>query len=198
MRNKLILTIFLSIFLIGMVAAVNDCGNDNTFLGKFQSQHTITLKQICDSCNFVNLSSVAFPNGTTKLYGESMTKDGINYNYSFSETNQIGCYSYTVLGDKGTSNQSETIDFIIGQMPITFYAAWFILTFGLAILGFKLENEYVLALAGMGVGGLGVYVFTNGIDIYKNGSTEMVAYFIVAIGIIFVGMAIERMYENLN
>lgn len=113
--KKIILSLFIGIFLISLVSSGNQCGNDNSFLGSFPQNGEITLKQTCDSCNFVNLSSVKFPSSSVQNFNEAMTKNGIEYNYTFSDIGTFGCYSYTVLGDKDGSNTAETIDFIIGQ-----------------------------------------------------------------------------------
>lgn len=104
-----------SIFLIGLASAVNDCGNDNSYLGTFSRGENITLKQPCDSCAFVNLSSISYPNSTVQNFNIAMTQNGVEYTTLFTNADDFGCYSYSVLGDKGGVNAQETIDFRIGE-----------------------------------------------------------------------------------
>lgn len=106
---------FVLILVSGGVDAVNVCGNDNSFLGQFDLNQNITLKQSCDSCSFVNLSSVTYPNGTLQSFNIQMIKNGIDYLTYFSGTDTFGCYSYNVLGDKDGVNTAETVDFLVGN-----------------------------------------------------------------------------------
>lgn len=111
MKNKIFLTLILSMFLIGLVSAV-DC--DGTFLGTFKQGDSIELKQICDSCSYVTLSSISYPNSSSIYINENMTKSGVDYNYSFSDTETMGHYGYSVFGDKDGSIATETFCFQIG------------------------------------------------------------------------------------
>lgn len=108
--KKLMFAFVLGIFFISFVLAQNVCGNDNSFLGTFQQNQNISLRQVCDTCTFVNLTAVTLPNGSTLNYNTQMTKNGINFNTNFQTTNLLGCYSYDTLGDKGGTNVAETID----------------------------------------------------------------------------------------
>ncbi len=111
--KKIMILLFISIFLISFVSAVNECGNDNSYLGTFKLDSIIDLKQTCDDCTYVNLSAVTYPNSTTIYYNLAMTKNGIEFSINSTETKTLGCYSYTVYGDKGGTKTSETIDYII-------------------------------------------------------------------------------------
>ncbi len=110
MKNLTYIFLFGIILLIGIVEAeANPCGNDNSFL-KGKQGDNITLKQTCDSCTYVNLSSITYPNSTMVVYNSRMIKDGIEFKISFANTNTLGCYSYVVFGDKDGTLTSETID----------------------------------------------------------------------------------------
>lgn len=83
----------------------------------YQQGQSIQLTAVCDNCTFVNLTSVTFPNGSFALLGQfSMTKNGTNYNFTFSNTNTLGTYKYVTCGDlNGVLTCEDTIsrEFII-------------------------------------------------------------------------------------
>jgi len=113
MKNKIILLILLGMMMITLVSAI-DCGSN--FLGTFKLGEQINLRQTCDTCTYVNLSSVTIPPNSTMLYfNKAMTKQGIEYNYSFINTSINGDYFYTVRGDKDGIDQSETFCFRVGK-----------------------------------------------------------------------------------
>ncbi len=101
------------LLLIPIVSAENPCGSSNDFLGTFQQYSIITLEQTCDTCTYVNLSNVKLPNSSIVTYEGVMAKGGTHYNYSFSNTGLVGCYSYSMYGDKDGSLEVETMDFVI-------------------------------------------------------------------------------------
>lgn len=112
--NKLFTILFLSMFLISFTSALDN-------LGTFEVDKEFNLMQICfDSCTYVNLTSVQYPNGTLKNYNNAMDQNGYNFNYSFS-TNLTGNYYYTVCGDKD-GVRCERIAFSVtynGKEPAT-------------------------------------------------------------------------------
>lgn len=118
--KKILLLLIFSIFLLTLVKAeVNPCGNDRDFIGWFEKGENTSLIQTCDNCTYVNVSKFTYPNSTFLILNGEMTKNGIEYNYSWASTSVSGCHSYTVVGDKnGISNRTETFDFIINPTGI--------------------------------------------------------------------------------
>ena len=99
------------VFLIGIVSAeTNPCGNSDSFLGTFKQSSNINLYQTCDSCSYVNLTNIQTPT-TSNNYNLAMQKSGTNFNYTINSSSELGCYSYTVCGDKSGTFICETIDF---------------------------------------------------------------------------------------
>lgn len=74
---------------------------------------TFDLIQVCDTCTFVNISSVTFPNGSFIVYEQEMTKTGKTYNFTFNDSSQLGTYNYFVYGDKGGGSEGEPLCFEI-------------------------------------------------------------------------------------
>ena len=111
--NYLLISFVFILIGINLISAeANPCGSDNSFLGTFSQGTNITLKQICSTCTYINLSSIKYPNSTIINYGTSMTKSNVDFTYSFSDTNNLGCYTYSVFGNKVTI-EVESIDFEI-------------------------------------------------------------------------------------
>ena len=110
------LIIFFMLITGGIVSAMT-C--DGTMLGTFKQGTNINLRQVCDSCTYVTLSSVTFPNSTTITIDTNMTKEGVDYNYTFINTSTSGEYYYSVFGDKDGSIATETFCFEINPTGIT-------------------------------------------------------------------------------
>ena len=80
-------------------------------IGSFSKNSNITLYQVCDTCTYVNISSLVYPNGTISNLNKAMTKSDNNYNWTFFNATQTGEYLYTVCGNKGGSINCEVISF---------------------------------------------------------------------------------------
>jgi hypothetical protein len=88
MKNMLSF-IIIGIFLISLTSAIT-----------YKQNQVIQLTTVCDNCTQVNLTKVIDPNGNFALLGEYlMTKNGTNYNYTFSNTSITGLYFYSICGD---------------------------------------------------------------------------------------------------
>lgn len=138
---------------LNVVSAVNVCGNENSFLGTFKQGTNITLKQSCDSCSFVNLSSVTYPSSEQVNYNTAMDKNGIEYTAFFGDTNTLGCYSYNTLGDKDGVNTAESIDFNItvdGHTIQTFPYQFFVMVLGLILIIVSYTNDRLSLFRYMG------------------------------------------------
>lgn len=145
MRNKILMLLHvltISIFLISLASAeINPCGSTNSFLTYIKQGNNISLYQQCDSCSYVNLSSVRYPNSEIENMNVEMIRNGIDYNYSFSNTTQSGCYSYSIYGDKSGVMKAEVIDFMVNPTGIppsesrtTAVSRTIYFTFGIAII----------------------------------------------------------------
>lgn len=108
MKNKLVLVMLLGVLLIGIASAVS-CGDNS--LGTFKQGEVINLRQTCDTCTYVTLSSVIYPDSTIISINTNMTKTGIDYNYTFTNLSNSGGYYYTVFGDKDGNISTETFCF---------------------------------------------------------------------------------------
>ena len=190
MNSRILLFVIVSLFAITFVSAVNECNNDNSFLGTFPQGRNVNLVQTCDTCTYVNLSKVVYPNGTVVSYNTVMTKIGVEYNQTTGDSKILGCYSYCVYGDKDGTIASECIDYRItpsgqggGSSNIVFFifiiAALYIIT----AVGWFNEIEWLTILGGMAMIGLGIYMIRFGIIIYRDWITNYFSYITIGIGL---------------
>ena len=101
MKNKILLSLILSIFLISFASA------SLPTLGFFKQGSCINLMQTCALCSYNNITSVVYPNSTQSISGEiPMTKIGTSYNYTFCNTSTLGTY---IVNGHGDDNLIDTI-----------------------------------------------------------------------------------------
>ena len=128
--KKLLLFLIIGLFLISFASS--------TDLGTSKQGDCISLYQYCDDCTYVNLTAIQYPNGTTTTMNLGMTKDDVNYNYTFCNTTYLGTYFYTVKGDKAGAVSVERLSFEVtggGATPTTAQALMYgIVLFILLIL----------------------------------------------------------------
>lgn len=203
--KKIFLFLIISIFLVNLAyAETNPCGSDNSFLGHFKQGDKISLTQTCDTCTYVNLSKVNYPDSTSVYYEDVMTKKGVDYNYTITDTYKSGCYYYTVHGDKGGSVVAEVISFKItpsgegGSENIVFAILIIFLVYGIALFGFFGRNEVITLIGGIAMLLLGgIYLITQGIIIYRDWFTNALAYLTLALGVYFTFMASYALYGDM-
>jgi hypothetical protein len=200
MKNKLFLFVLLGLFLISFTSAM-DC--DGTFLGTFKVNTNIELRQTCDSCSYVTLSSLTYPNSTMINVNTNMTKTGVDYNYSF-RTDLIGNYYYSVFGDKDGTLVSENFCFEVtpsgnsGSEWSIFFIILFVIIYGIGFFGFFGKNPLISFIGGIIMILLGIYIINNGIIIYRNQLTVAISYITLGIGFIFMLVpAVETIEQNL-
>lgn len=110
-------------FLLNFTSAIDN-------IGTFPTGQDFELIQFCDSCTYVNLSAIQYPNGTLQNINEEMTKTDYNYNYTFS-TDTAGDYTYSVCGDKDGGLKCETFTFSINEGGVEITDAGSTLAIGL-------------------------------------------------------------------
>jgi len=140
MKSRIFVLLTFSILLISLVSA-----ND---LGIFRQDDCIQLYQYCDNCTYVNLTRVQYPNGTVLVVDSTMTKDDVDYNYTFCSTNSFGNYYYTVKGDKDGDVSTERLSFYINYRGEEISSAQSVLYIGLF---FVILFVFVITIFGIGL-----------------------------------------------
>ena len=160
--NKLILSILMLSF--GILIMFTGLVNGASLSPATQGECKI-LEQTCNNCTFVNITKMKYGNDSVgSNLNWAMTKIGVNYNYTFCDTQDIGEYTYTTLGNPdGTTTCntcSEEVSFLVNPTGVVQTTAqgissaiFVILMFGLTFLfgyvGFKLSESQNLWVAGI-------------------------------------------------
>ena len=91
--KKIIIPLIVGIFLIGLVSAeINN-------YAPIKAGECITVKQICASCSYVNVS-ISYENSSLAIINQGMTNQGGGiWTYNFCDTSQLGRYDVMGSGD---------------------------------------------------------------------------------------------------
>src|SRR6056297_871816 len=97
MKSKRVITmltfIVLSMFLINSISALDS-------LGTYKKGQDVRITQVCSDATYINVSSIAYPNGTIAVSGIEMTPAGSGeYYYDFNQTSALGKYHVRGISD---------------------------------------------------------------------------------------------------
>jgi len=140
-------------------------------LGTFKQNDCINISQVCDDATFISISSVTYPNSTRAIEQVNMTSLGSGeYVYEFTNTSTSGRYDVRGISDgcdKTFATYFEiTPSGFVGTLG--FYIIILILSLGLIILGYSIEDAWVIVLGGMGLILVGLFILLYGINGIKD------------------------------
>jgi hypothetical protein len=189
----------LYIFLISLILVMGLASGAT--LGTFGQNKCVNLKQTCDDCSYVNITSVTAKTNDgesiTLLTNVAMTKNNVEYNYTFCSTGYIGEYTYITVGDPGGSTATQTVTFNIGVNSIILFVIMFAVIYLIAFFGFFGRNIWVSLLGGMGLMALGIFTMINGIGEYRIFITNVISLTTIGIGAIFaLTSGVELIKDN--
>ncbi len=193
MKKQIILTLFMVLLLVGSVNALE-------VLKPAKLNRDYTILQTCASCSYINIT-ISNKEGILENNVE-MVNDGSGvWTYNITPV-IVGRHDVTGMGDlQGTDTSFAT------YFPVTssgllgtlgFYFLILILSAGTILIGFKIEDHWIIVLGGFGLSFLGLFTLFNGIDgikdpIYTWGFGIIVlmlgAYFSIRAGIEAIGNA---------
>jgi len=149
MNKKILLFLLIGIFIfaLGSVSAIDE----GECVATYKKSSNIILYQVCDTCTYVNISAIIYPNQTVLNLNQEMTKSNLNYNYTLENTTENGRITYTVCGDKGGTVQCEDLCVLVttsgyksdkADSSLTLIGIIFLSVIGIAFLiGFFRENR---------------------------------------------------------
>lgn len=161
MINKNIILLLLVISILPLLNAVTVCDEScGSCAGDVKQNDPIVLTQYCDTCTYVNVTSIKFPDSTLKLLNASMTRSGVDFFYTYSNTSVLGDYIYNVCGDKDGTFQCEEICYVVNAAGVSqseaqglASIAFIVLMMGLTVLfgwmGFKFSESDKLWVMGI-------------------------------------------------
>jgi hypothetical protein len=192
MKYKLLLTILLGLFLISCVSALDSLG-----VGKQGKNFTVV--QTCNDANYITLDGIVYPDKTYHQININMTSSASGtFVYNFTQTTQLGRYDVI-----GTSDGCEgefayyfevTPSGFVGTLG--FYIILLILALGFIILGYFVEDAWIVMLGSFGLILFGLFIFIYGV----NGMKDMAYTYGFAIITIMLGcyLAVRAALENIG
>ena len=180
--DKKILILFILVMMIGLVTPSQDS------LGTYKQGEDVILLQICGTCSYNNITSIVLPNSTHLEIDTEMTKRGMEYTYTFSQTDLAGTYLVNGVGDLDGTANAWAYEVLLtpsgnsGSSNIVFFIFIILMIYTINLFGFFGKNEIMTLLGGMALLFLGVYIINNGIIIYRDTLTNYFAYVTIAWG----------------
>lgn len=158
---KLVLVFcLLSVFMISFASA---------FLGDFKQNTCVDIKTIMNTSS-VTIATLSYPNSTVALSNQAMTKDGLNFNYTFCDTNTLGTYTYSYYDADGSGwvNDFNINDRTNDNSP-NYYYIILALVIVVISLGIILRNNPIMMLGSFGLVFIGLNIVIYGINGIKDG-----------------------------
>lgn len=188
------------LFLIAEIYADVQIGMIQT-LGTIKAGDCIALKQICSSCSQNTIISVLYPNLTTALGTEAMTKTGNEYNYTFCDTLTLGRYIVNGYGDPGAVPEVWAYDFYStttgNSTPYVIPLFIGLGAFIFLIFSFLMKNNYMGFITGALFIVLGIYLLVYGLGVMSDFYTQTIAYVALGFGLlIFLASSYSAINET--
>ena len=182
---KKIFLFLTALLFISIVSAT--CQTDpNAEIKSVSRLHSINLWTTCPDCSSVNIIQINYPNGLNKSVNYAMSNNGLAYNYKFTDTEQVGRYSYIVVGNSTTDGICiQPVSFEVKSLDIVLCSLLIIVSLGIALFGFFGKNEWLTIIGGLIMIPIGLYFIYNGIDIYKSLVTEIISIAMIGLGAFF-------------
>ena len=193
--NKLILSLIVGILLISCVTALDS-------LGTFKQNEAVRVTQVCADATYINISSIALPNSTIAVNNIAMTSAGSGeFYYDFINTSDLGRYDVRGISDGCDFTFATYFDITPsgynGNSNIAFFIVVIILIYGITLWGFFGKSIPMTILGGMAMLFLGIYLFNNGVIIYRDDITRYLSYVTIGIGAILGVWASYEWYQDM-
>jgi hypothetical protein len=196
--SKIIL-VFLAFILAMSFVSAGCVTEQNAEIKSVNRLNSINLWTTCSDCDSVNITQINYPNGVNKSLNYVMSKNGFVYNYIFTNTEQVGRYSYITVGNSVSNGICiQSVSFDVKSLDLSFSIMLILISLGLAMFGFFGKNEWITIIGGLIMIPIGIYFIYNGIDIYKSILTEIISITMICLGAFFtIFTGIEIIEENL-
>lgn len=181
---SILIAIIILFFVMSFVSA------STQVLGSARQNTCIELIQTCVDCTYVNITSIVFPDKTVSYLNKGMSQNSATYNYTFCSTSQIGNYIYNTIGDPSGIGVNQPVSFEISGSGLTgtlgFYFLILILSIGLIVLGYYVEDAWIVVLGSFSLVLVGLYTLFYGLDGIKDPTyTWGIGLIVLMLGVYF-------------
>lgn len=155
-------------------------------LGTFKAGEDVNLIQTCNTCIYCNISSIQYPNSSTILNNEPMTRDRTFYNYTLDAayTTTLGTHKYCYECGDATDKVTGCINFEITHAGVSPTTAQSGLSFGIMI-------TMILIMFFFGLLG---FKFISYEKLYPIGLFFLVVSILIAVYGLYLGVVYSRDY----
>jgi len=186
--NKLLLTLFVGIFLLTLVSAADL--TEPKYIGKQFNDvniiETCVVRGFPCPVDFLCNITISDPNLNTIVLNSPMTRNDTMYNYTFVSTDILGDYSYSTYCSNVTLSgyQAETLRVTTtGREPNVMITILLLLcSLGLFLLALYLKNHAIGFISGILFLMSGMYLMIYGFGDLADLYTRAIAYVIIAFG----------------
>lgn len=192
--NKLIVFIGIFIFLLGLVSAEIETVAQPAKIGR-----CVSLPQQSLNASYENITSVQLPDYSKIYIGKLMTQNGADFNYTFCNISISG--TYTVCGHSDIREWCYDFEATPSGFKNlgTFLFVFIIIIALIFILGFKVENAWIMSLGSILILLLGFFIIKFGVDIFKDTQTTWgIGIITWAIGLYTLFLSAEEQLKQWN
>ncbi len=190
--KKILLVLILGIFLISLASA------EIQTLGTFKRYESIGLIQTCSNCTYNNISNILYPDSSIALSENVMTKSGTSYNYTFSNTSELGEYIINGFGDPDGEKTAWNYNLFVTETGITdksiFDNPLMLILIALAliflIMGIKTGTIWLGFMSAIMFLLSGIYTTIYGLNDIANMYTQGIGISLIGIGIIIMFVSV--------
>lgn len=191
----------IKILLIISMVVFMGMANVNASLGCFKQNENFDIITNSNSSS-VNISEIQSPppNSSLEVRNVAMTKVGNSFNYTFSGS-KLGEYKYGYCDFEGNCYSNDFTITPNGKCGsganIVFFVIVIILIYAIAFIGLFGKNIPMTIMGGMAMLFLGIYLFNNGIIIFRDDLTRYLSYVTIGIGAILAVWASYEWYQDM-
>jgi hypothetical protein len=141
------------------------------------------------------------PNPNVAIQNQLMNKNGNSYTWNYTDTNKTGVYTYGYCDDVGNcyGNSFEvTPSGYCGGTSIAFFIIVIVIIYVITFIGYFKRDVTIALLGSMACIILGIYLFNNGVIIFRDDITRVLSYVTLGLGFaISLIIGISYIQENM-
>lgn len=175
------------VFIVFFILSFNLASSQPLYNGQkykfIQSGDCINLPQLDYNATFENITGIIRPDNNIDSQGSLMDHVGPLYNLTYCGADTVGTYTVNGCSDYDCWTYTFDANLTGSERGISTFLILAIGAVLLFILGYYIENEYVLTISGLLFGVAGVYTFIYGFNAVSNVYTQ-------GVGIVLIGLSI--------
>jgi hypothetical protein len=192
MMKKLLILSIIFLLSLNLVSASLGCFKRGTEIPIVTSllANNITITQI----------TTPTPDSYIIIQNQLMEKNGNSFVYNFTKTNTTGTYTYGYCDGEGNcyGNSFEvTPSGYCGGSSIAFFILVIVLIYVIAFVGVFGRNIPIALLGGGALLFLGIYLFNNGVIIFRDDITRYLSYVTIGIGALLSVWTAYEWYQDM-